>query len=470
MRSSLASLLRQPYASLEDAAITVPAPYNPVTAFQDVTVDPDDAEVLLDEGAEPFMAAEENLNQISEARVEAGQIVATLEGYCVSIESLLKSGSCTAGTAMLIEQGVQNELGKLGLSLKRASLESCDNDVVAYHQATLEGIMDVIHRLTQTFIMYYNHHFDFVLELVRSSRKSLKVAKERLDDATENLDDKGLQSSKMVTGSLVELWYHFTTDKGQPDNILSAIRHDLELSTAALVTYPKALLDLAGKVEGILRGAKVNDEAGLKALVSKIQALPHPADLFPKTFIGGMPFLSVTGVEINEGRKFAPITLGGVTYDKLAQLASTRTVQEHSSLGFKAGKAAMYVTRNFIPGAPSTIANVGAIALPKTVELTIGNLREAIALGHKYIANVESSTNALEQWHQSAQKLVSVIQGLINSVSAPTADTNQILYQVAHYCENIAEGYAKIVSQEQQRSFKGAKYVGYLCKRMSKYA
>lgn len=468
MRSSLASLLRQPLASLEDAAITVPAPYNPVTAFQDVTVDPDDAELLLDEGAEPYMAAEENLNQITEARQEAGEIVATLEGYRVSIESLIKSGNCTAGTAMLIEQGVQNELGKLGLSLKRPSLESCDNDVVAYHQVTLEGIMDIIHRLTQGFIMYYNHHFDFVLELVRSNRKSLKVAKERLDDATENLDAKGLQNSKMVSGSLVELWYHFSTEHGPSENVISDIRHDLELSTAALITYPKALLDLAKKVEGILRGAKINDEAGVKALISKVTALPHPADLFPKNLIGGMPFLSKTGVELDEERPVSPIEFAGASQTKLAQLARRRTVEEHSSLAFKAGKAAFYITRHApIPAAPAV--TLAALA-SKTVELSIAELRQAIQMGHQYVGNVESSTTLLEQWHQSAQGMIRAVQALTNSADNAPPKTNEILGQVAKYCENIAEGYAKIVSQEQQRSFKGAKYVGYLCKRMSKYA
>lgn len=477
MRPSLRNLVQQPFVSIEayDAAATQPIIVDDLDA---VEVPEEDVDQLIDEGAEPFMAISEDIDESLDAKEELGEVTESLEAYAVSLEALIKDNACTKHTAELIERGVQKELSRLGLSLKRPSMESYGDDVVTYHQVTLEAVRDVLHRITQTIIMTVHHHIDFAVELFRSTRGSLRAAKSRLDDAKERIEKKEREglNDKTVTGSLAELWYHFRTDKGQATDIIPAVKRDVELSRYVLVDNPKEILTLTRQLIGVLKGANVGSDAGVKALAAKVSAMKHPADVFRKDYIGGRPFLSVTGFQIKQSKAPTATALGG---EKLAQLAQSRTVVEDWDLSHEAMKVGAYAASRVANSVASGGA-AGGVALaygvqathafgPGEVKLTIDQLKQVVSFGNQYIENVNHFLSIGEQLVAASKELTAAFAGLAGA-NAITAEGKLVVKQVQAYADNIATAMWKPSSSEVKRSFKGAKYCSYLAVRMSKYA
>lgn len=452
--------------------------------------------------------SEEAVGDVAEADAKTTELVSEMETesvaleaismYASNLEYLIATKTCSLEALDIINFGVQQELNRLGAALPVVSLES-DATIEQRSQVALEGIRDVWKRIAQAYILSMKH-----MHMIRSeSRMSIinlvkNYTKKNAEAHTEFSAEKGKWKDAKHKGSLVALWYHFSTDKGQTPNVLEAVAKDMLLSKYLLTKYPADIIALYEKALGFFQSTKITDLKSAAAFAKRFESLTHPFDLFDKHFlVHGKPYLSVTGLEISQGTARNPIAIGTVSLKKLAELATPRTVVESWSAkhafnkiiqqagaetvangaAVVAGSAALRATASMgaaVVGAGVGAALGGSVALAatgKSLELTAAEIGKLFDYADEYVHNVEAYIAHSKKMNQTADLLVVAYTHLLENIPETLSkeEVNQIRQltkQVAQFCSNIEQCFDKPALKEVERTMKGSKYCRYLGLRM----
>lgn len=455
-------------AEAAPVAVEAPAAMAAEIAEAEVT-EIDDDEV----GMAAMLVDDETMADFQEQE-ETNAALESLSMYASNIEYLIATEGCTAATADLITFGVQQQLNRLGDTIPAISLESI-TDVVEQHRVALEGIREGWKRWAQSYVLNVKHSYMIFFDALRSKNGLIVSGEKKLVEAeNEYRTDKANYTENSHEGSLVELWYHFSNDKGQTIDVIPAISKDLELSKYVLKTYPTELLSLLGKLTNIVHSGKAASLKDVASLAKRIESLSHPADVFRRALVGnGHPFLSVTGLEMNQGTQRNTITIGKDSFVKLAALATPRVVNESWNGKHVAKKVGSVVGRTLagLHLGTSIVAQAANAAAPESITLTTAEIGELFTSAREYLDNVKGYIAMADSFSPAIDAFGKAMERLVATVGEELQpdEVNQIqvlIKQVEQYASNIILCLKKPATQEVARSLKGSKYCRYLGLRM----
>jgi hypothetical protein len=383
-----------------------------------------------------------------------------LDNYAIILENLIETDQCTELSGQLLEEGINNELARVDESMTLPALES-GTTPAQRHQMALEFLRDWFHRVATGWVVSRKQKNDFWSDLIKSVEVRVGKYRTRLEKGQSEYNHKkdGWQDA-VHTGNLVEMWYHFATEHGDAKRLVPEIMKDVKMSSYVLIEYPTKLSALYNKAHSTLAGHKLTDQASGLALGKAVEALPHPASMFDRSLLGGKPFLSVTGLEMDVGSKRKAVTVDGVTFMKLSELASPKKVIESGSWSHTVKKVATYVS-DFAAGTKS--------GPNMTIKFTTEDVGNVISAGFQYLEHVDAYLKLAKQFTNDAGKFDKIFEGYEKSVAEQMQSGREIaamLRQIQQYLENIEDCFMSPASKEMARSVKGARYCDYMSLRM----
>lgn len=387
------------------------------------------------------------------------------------IQRLIKTGKCSQETLDLTRMIAQEQLNRLGYSLPNMGMESVLLDIPQQHNVVMEAISNIWqrgeeNRGSQIFVMTWKHQINAITDLFKSNKSQITKYEGSLKDAKSEYSSKSsgpLKRDKHRV-SMAELWYHFTTAEGPVDDIEAALKKDLTLSTYALTKHPVAINGLFEKLLTALKAYKSDGNASIVKLAKAVEGMANPSELFDKSLIGAKTFLSVVTVSRSRGAERKPLTLAGTTFTKLAELATADHVSESGSM--KHGAKKVFAKSN---GLASNAFNKSAQGIefePKEIEPVIDSGLVYLENCKKFMEMEGRFEDILNQCFVISDKIYSDIGGNQFGNSDDSKAAKAIVDQIFRYADNICAAFYSPASSELARSIKGAKYCGYLAKRM----
>lgn len=321
--------------------------------FRSVGTSPEEVEEALnpedqEEAAADAETAEQQDQEVDDENDEMEEVQETLESIKATLESLRDNGGGCVATNQHLNQQLYRLAEQTGVSMECISLESVDGTYD--YTASLEAVSGLLDRLVQGYVVSFKGFFDawgtLILGRARKAnqyivkidafRKEWKEKKPHLRrrevvgsyaSRPGGLIDGVIKNSASWLGKSPMALAFMRNNQVQFDP-LRVTTEDLKRSKEIMVEYPKALAAYAGKVDSIIRGAKLDsDEAFLNSVVKKLAALDHPTDLFDAKLVGNGPnLLGNWGLKFKVGSQ-PKIAGPGKDYDHLSALAQRRMVK-----------------------------------------------------------------------------------------------------------------------------------------------
>lgn len=418
---------------------------------------------IIDDGdnlVEDLLHADEELSSQTRDIETTAVVLEHLDDYAIALEEMLENDECTPQALQFVETGINNELARVDETMELPAMES-DTTPAQRGQLALEFLRNWFHRVATEWVLRRKHKNDFWSDLIKSVEARVGKYRDRLEKGqAEYNHKKDSWREREHTGNLVEMWYHFATENGDAKRLIPEIEKDVKMSSYVLIEYPKHVSELYKKAEGVLGKAKLTDEASALRLGKAIEALAHPAALFDRSMIGGKPFLSVTGLEIEVGTKRKPVSIGGTTFAKLSELASPKKVVESGSWKHTATKIAAH-TINFVAAAKGG-SNM-------TIKFTTQDVGTVIDAGFQYLEHVDAYLKQAKLFQREGDGFEKIFEGYAQSANEQTQSGREIaamVRQIQQYLENIEDCFKSPATKEMARSIKGAKYCDYMSLRM----
>lgn len=416
---------------------------------------------LIDDGdnlVEDLLHADEELSSQTRDIETTAAVLEHLDDYAIALESMIENDECTPQALQLVETGINNELARVDETMELPAMES-DTTPTQRGQMALEFLRDWFHRVATNWVLQRKHRNDFWSDLIRSVESRVGKYRARLDKGqAEYNHKKDSWNERNHTGNLVEMWYHFATDNGDAKRLIPEIEKDVKMSAYVLIEYPKHVSELYQKAETVLNSNKLSDEASAMKIGKAVEALPHPAALFDRSMIGGKPFLSVTGLEMEVGTKRKPVSMGGTSFAKLSELASPKKVVESGSWKHTAMKIAK-----------QTVANSIGTGSNMTIKFTTQDVGTVIDAGFQYLEHVDAYLKHAKSFQQAGDGFERIFEGYEQSASEQMQSGREVtamIRQIQQYLENIEDCFKSPATKELARSIKGAKYCDYMSLRM----
>jgi hypothetical protein len=329
----------------------------------------------------------------------------------------------------------------------------------------LEGIKEFLSKLRDYSNKIRKHWKDILQDtftttqgMIGKYESVLATSKQTFDSAKDSF--KGHEH----TASLTELWYHFSTGKGEVKNIIEAIKKDLELSKYVLTIYPAKIMQVQDRFSNAFAGAQGVEPTTVAAIAKKLEAVPVPADLFDNRFLEeGKPYLSVTGLETKTGSVRNPLSIGetGKAFDRLARLASTKYVIEAGSLKHSGKKVLRQLGGEF-----------AGVSMGADVKLSTNEIGMVLKFGQQYINNVKQYLGLISNFKPYEGHFYTWLDSIMSSGNYEklSNEVQDLIDQFEMVDFNIWRCFTSPARSEIARSLKGAKYCAYLAQRMTKHA
>lgn len=423
------------------------------------------------EDLEVDIALADNESQIELDK--SGEQKASMETLMIVQESLLanmRNKTCTADSIAFARHIVNQELSKARLTLPARAMES-NVSLEEQHKIVLESIGSAISRIGQQIVMNYKHTFNAIVDTFKSVEQKLSKYEGSIAQAENELaSKKGSLKSSSHTGSLTELWYFFSTEKGQANNIIDATKHDLEMSSYVLSVYPKIVISQMKALQAIFRSARPTDTKSVARVFDAIEKLKNPGPMFDKKYLGNYSYFNVTGLELVTGKSATPATFAGKAYPGIANLATTSSVRQRSKASHTASKVAIS-SMKAVPGPIGLGAMVGATIGAATLKYSTDDISKMIDFGKDYIENIKDvlgngneMSSVSKGWRDSLEDFF--LADVSNMSPEDTKAHNRLCFQISMYCENLTRCFASPMYSELSRSLRAIKYIGYVTKRM----
>lgn len=434
-----------PAAALEDNTPAVDPVGDPAAepAEELVSASADDAEASADEAA----ASDEDFDQ---SQLEAAAVEALGE-QAAALEALIESKACTPQTLTLARMAAQQQLNILGATLPAVSLES--DDIVAQHQIVLEGVLEAVTTglkdYAQAVVMnvkntndYWDDIFSRYQTILNKYERVLSTAKTDVGSAKSSFE------SGEHVASLNGLWQFFANHKGEVTDPVGEVKKDLPASTFMLVAYPKAVLGELGKLTSILNGAAPADDGALGDVLTKIEKLQDPVELFDTKFLtnGQNTLLDASGIEGKIGTTRSPLTLEGKSFARLADISTAKSVQMTRGLKHR-------LKKNLLGGNADSYDHV---------KLSTADLETLLKSGEAYLKNAESFLATKASMQSKIVAFGEAAKKFAGASKAPS--TRKALGQIKQYGENLLNALKTPASKELNRSLLGGRNCAYLAR------
>lgn len=423
-----------------------------------------DAELLADGNMElEVVQAAQNLENHFDGVTTTNTSNDKMYQYGVATEQLIESGRCNDDTLRLLAIGMESHISMRQGFTPRIATEAF-TDVNQAHAVALEGLRDIFLHDFQAAVVSFKHRKDFFADLFRSTNGKLDKYDGILSEAKSEYGAKHNNwKDSHHQAFMIELWYHFSTDKGEAgQRIMEIMQKDLAMSKYVLETYPTELLDLMKKLTGIVKSGKLTTIKTAVDLGKAVEKLEHPAEVFKKGLLGGKPYFGVTGLELKKMSSRTAVTLSDTTFQELAKLASPMKVYEDWS-GMHTAKK---IATNALP-----YGHLVAAVTAKRWEMTTAEIGKVIDNGFEYLNHVRRFAGYESRVINAGSDFISAMEKLIDTLDNKMSDREmapikQMVKQIEEVGTNILNCLQSPAAQEIARSLKTARYCGYLGKRM----
>lgn len=445
-----------------------PQPEEEIPVLADVEVD--DEGTVIENGLGDAEEIETDIVRADQEREaefnDADTVSSAMESLFIlesNVAAIIRNKTYTAETAGLIRNQVDFQLNRVNAQLDWNAMESDADDLAGQHQFALEGIREGLKKMAQNVSMQFKHTFNAVGDVFRSTESAIGKYEEQLNKLEEKLNAaRGKWQRNEHQADLTQLWYFFTTDKGPSRDIAADARKDLAMSSYVLGEYHKLALDTMLKAIATFSAARPQSKDQAKRIFAEIEKIEMPASSFKQEFLGGQPYFNRAGLVLNQGSKRTPITFDGVTFEKLAQLASPITVVETSSLAHKVKKA---------------VLSPAGGRKASMFQYKSDDIQEIIETGRAYIKNVRTALSHASAFNAADKKWSAALDNffLADFKGTELADADlkaydRLAFQLAQLSDNLIRNFSSPANAEMARSLRAAKYCGYMAATMIRFA
>jgi hypothetical protein len=429
------------------------APDDEIVINQAMSVEPDvemELEMAIKEADYDF-----DQEQKAEAAAE------TLEVVQATVQEIVDSGTGSEQTLKLIDEAATPALEALGIVLIKPSMEQYGRlSIQQKHQIALESIGSALTTYAQWRLTAEEKIWHGLADSFRSTageigkyEKALAKLKADIQTKTGNGKEKTGDAKFDLAGS----WQFFSTGAGQVNALGAAAVQDVAADKAILVEHTAKVMELLKKFDSIVKAVPQNAE-GFAALFKRVEALSSPAALFPKQLISNnFPLLNVKGLEVHYGSARKPVTVGGVEFTKMAQLATATEVKMVSSGKHRAAK----VSGNLMGT---------ELATSKKIVIKDGEAMQVADAGLAYLANAQEFLRRKDELN-AIMKSIDAAMSKLGVVAKGLKDQQVIagMDQVAQIGKNLVRGYQNPAASELARAIKGAKYCWFTARNMRSF-
>lgn len=248
------------------------------------------------------------------------------------LDSLVTTGDANQTTAMMIRERISRVEDATGLSAVIPSMEDHGDDMVAYHQISMEAVSGLWNRIKQAYVSEFQTFWDGMSTLFGGYRRwGLKQQAKVHALRQEWADKKPQLNEQRHKGSLAgqTVFMAFTLNGHMSKDPVGDMANDLKATRDMTQTYPKNLAVYVEKVRSIINGGKYDSDQAFKASVlQKLGQLEHPSSILKSDIIGkGNVLLCNRGLEIKKGRAVKPVSQDA-EYKRLADLSVQTYVKE----------------------------------------------------------------------------------------------------------------------------------------------
>lgn len=274
--------------------------------------------------------------QQADARLDRfEQLCATMEEIeqiASDLETLIQTGDGNRTTALMIRERIQGVEETTGLSAQIPSMEDHGDDMVAYHQISMEAVSGLWNRIKQVYVSDFQSFWDGMGVLFAGYRRWGLRQQGRIHKLRQEWHDKKPElNEQRHKGSLAgqAIFGAFSVEGRMSKDPVGDLTKDYQHTKYLSMDYPKALGVYVESVRNIINGGKYETDEGFqRTVLHKLAGLKHPSTVLNSPIIGkGNVLLCNRGLEIKRGRSVQPVAPGG-DYQALASLAVQTHVKE----------------------------------------------------------------------------------------------------------------------------------------------
>lgn len=248
------------------------------------------------------------------------------------LETLIENNDANQTTAVMIRERIERISDDTGIQAEIPSLESHGDDMIAYHQISMEAVSGIWNRIKQAYVSEWQTMFDGFSTLFGGYRRWGLRQQARIHKLRQEWKDKKPElNEQRHKGSLAgqTVFMAFTIDGRMSKDPVGDMQKDVANAKYLTQEYPKALAMYLEKVRGIINGGKYDNDAGFESSVlGKLVGLEHPSQVLKSPIIGkGNVMLHNRGLEVKKGRSVKPVGADD-KYRKLADLSVQTYVKE----------------------------------------------------------------------------------------------------------------------------------------------
>lgn len=267
----------------------------------------------------------EEFEAMTVAMEEAEQIIDDLE-------TLIDSGDANQTTGVMMRERIEKLADSTGVDAPMPSMESCDGDMIAYHQISMEAVTGLWNRYKQFQVAQWQVIFDGFGTLFTGYARWGKRQQARCHRLRQEWNDKKSSLNEQRHKASMQgrvLQQAFSVDSRLSKDPVGDMTKDLEYTRYLNVTYLKELGLYLEKIRGVLTSGKYDTDEQFMTTLGKLTALPHPSSLLLKMPIVGKGnvLLANRGLEVWKGRAVRPVGMDPV-YKKLSDLCVKTHVRE----------------------------------------------------------------------------------------------------------------------------------------------
>lgn len=375
--------------------------------------------------------------------------IEALRDYGDILRRQIKTGTATVQGVSMIQHGIRNIYASQGVRIRGIAQEDAMS-ASAYAQRILDSIALESEHSESGILTKMGTYIATMAGHAASTHRLYEDKIERLHSMFE-ANKAHLHGPIQLNMGFVSVayWEFFSTNKGQTTTLVSDLPRDVALSKYVLTEYAKQALQEYSKLVSIVASAKIQNEQEAKQVALAIERLQNPADLFKKEFITGenRPYFGVVGLDHSFGAKRKVLSYGGVSFQKLAELASARAVREHGSLKHLAKKVASATVGS---------AGMAAAALTgKKSSISVDDIGKLLTFAGEYNSTVGASVKLFQEAEAVMEKAVIAAKHL-DSVSAE--QFKPLVEQIKQALTVFGYAVLNPTKDEQSRAMKGAMY------------
>ena len=196
------------------------------------------------------------------------------------------------------------------------------------------GVSNILQRLWQVYFLDFLTTFNWVVDLIKSSKGRLDKYSKQLDDVKRRFDKKrSLLDQQSQKASYVKLWNYWMNEDGFIKKPFDQLKKEEEITKYVMFDYPKVI---EKEIDNLITIAKRADfesaESFQKTVADPLERRKHPVKLFEPKYLGGRPFMLHTGLRLSGKNKDTGSVIGNLGLQRKVVLSKRLLVTTANGL------------------------------------------------------------------------------------------------------------------------------------------